>query len=87
MRTFAVILAATAALATGACAKKAEQVSAAPPPVPQGGVPGSIAADRDGDGIIDGYYSADGIYHPNVAPAPVPATMPAVMTSRRGERG
>jgi hypothetical protein len=87
MRSIALIVAAIAALATGACAQKTEQASAATPPIPQGGVPGSIAADRDGDGIIDGYYSADGIYHPNAVPAPVPATMPAVMTSRRGERG
>jgi hypothetical protein len=52
------------------------------PPPPPGAVPGSTAADRDGDGIIDGYYTSDGIYHPN-APAYTPPPMP----TRKGERG
>lgn len=70
-------------LALSACAKK-EVVAAAPPP-PPGAVAGSMAADRDGDGIVDGYYSADGIYHPNYVPPPAPTYAPVAM--RRGERG
>jgi hypothetical protein len=46
-------------------------------------VPGSVAADRDGDGVIDGYYTSDGIYHPNYTPPPPPPPPP----SRTGEKG
>jgi hypothetical protein len=83
MREFYLIAPIAAGLAMGGCAKK--DVAAAPPPPPPGAVAGSVAADRDGDGIIDGYYSADGIYHPNYV---APATQPAVYRAgRRGERG
>jgi hypothetical protein len=70
-------------LALSACAKK--EVAVATPPPPPGAVAGSTAADRDGDGIVDGYYSADGIYHPNYTPPPAPTYAPVAM--RRGERG
>ena len=75
-----------ATLALGACAstQEADVAAAAPPPPPPGAVAGSVAADRDGDGIVDGYYTSDGIYHPNVAPAPPP---PPPLPTRRGERG
>jgi hypothetical protein len=43
-----------------------------------------MAADRDGDGIIDGYYSADGIYHPNYVPPPPPPPPPATSMGERG---
>ena len=56
----------------------------ASPPAMLGAVSGSTAADRDGDGLVDGYYSSDGLYHPNVAPTPMPAPN---LVSRRGERG
>jgi hypothetical protein len=69
-------------LALGACAKK--EVAVATPPPPPGSVAGSTAADRDGDGIVDGYYTSDGIYHPNYV-APTPTYAPVAM--RRGERG
>ncbi len=73
------------ALALGACAQKAEVAAAPPPPPPpMGAVAGSLAADRDGDGIVDGYYTSDGIYHANYVPPP-PAPMP--MPTRKGERG
>ncbi len=83
MRKLIIALPILAGLALGACAKK--EVAVAPPPPPQGAVAGSVAADRDGDGVVDGYYTSDGIYHPNyVAPQVQPATY---QVSRRGERG
>jgi hypothetical protein len=86
MRIQTLILTSAVGLSLTACAKK-EVVAAAPPP-PPGAVAGSMAADRDGDGIIDGYYSSDGIYHANYTPPPPPPEptyTPAV--TRRGERG
>lgn len=77
-----IVLAAVSGLALAAC-KKEEPIVAAPPP-PPGSVAGSTAADRDGDGVIDGYYTADGIYHPNYTPPPPP---PPPAPSRTGERG
>ncbi len=74
-------LAIVGGIALSGCAKKQVAVVAPPPP---GSVAGSTAADRDGDGIVDGYYSADGIYHPNYVP-PAPAYAPVAM--RKGERG
>lgn len=82
MRFRSIILAGFGAMALSACAKQ-EEVAAAPPP-PPGSVAGSTAADRDGDGIIDGYYSADGIYHANYTPPPPP---PPPAPTRLGERG
>ncbi|WP_242776440.1 hypothetical protein [Sphingopyxis sp. YF1] len=80
MRFTPLILTGAAALLMSACSNK-DEVAAAPPP--PGAVSGSVAADRDGDGIIDGYYTADGIYHPNMQPAPPPPPPP----TRLGERG
>jgi hypothetical protein len=57
--------------------------NAGPPPM-TGSVAGTTAADRDGDGIVDGYYTTDGFYHPYVAPTPAAAPR---YVSRRGERG
>lgn len=71
------------ALALAACSHKEETVIATAPPPPPGSVAGSTAADRDGDGIVDGYYTADGIYHPLAPPAPPPPPPP----TPRGERG
>jgi hypothetical protein len=82
MRFQPLLLGAAAALALSACSQQ-QEIAAAPPP-PPGAVPGSVAADRDGDGIIDGYYTADGIYHPNYAPPPPP---PPPAPTRLGERG
>lgn len=81
MRFQPFMLAGAAALLLSACSSN-EEVAAAPPP-PPGAVPGSVAADRDGDGIIDGYYSADGIYHPN-APAMPPPPPPPTQVGERG---
>ena len=76
MRIKSLMLASIGGLALAACAKEAPQ--AAPPP---GSVAGSTAADRDGDGIVDGYYTSDGMYHPNYMPPPPPVVSP------NGERG
>jgi hypothetical protein len=84
MRTQMIIMA-FGALVLSACAQKQEQVAVAPPPPPPGAVAGSMAADRDGDGIIDGYYTSDGIYHANFVPSPPMAPLP--VASRKGERG
>ncbi len=83
MRFQPILLSALGALALSACTQQ-EEIAAAPPPPPPGAVPGSIAADRDGDGIIDGYYTSDGIYHPNYVPPPPP---PPPAPTRLGERG
>jgi hypothetical protein len=77
-----ITLAVMGGLALSACAKK--QVAIATPPPPPGSVAGSTAADRDGDGVVDGYYTSDGIYHPNYVPPP-PVYAPVAM--RKGERG
>ena len=82
MRITPLMFAGLTALTLAACAKT--EVAPLPPPPPAGSVPGSTAADRDGDGIVDGYYTADGIYHPYAPPAPPP---PPPAPSRSGERG
>ncbi|HUD30914.1 MAG TPA: hypothetical protein VMQ93_18765 [Novosphingobium sp.] len=83
MKRGLIVLAAVGGIALAGCSKKDEPIAAAPPP-PPGSVAGSTAADRDGDGVIDGYYTADGIYHPNYTPPPPP---PPPAPTRTGERG
>lgn len=83
MRIRYMILTAAGGLTLGACAKT-PPVATVPPP-PPGAVAGSTAADRDGDGIVDGYYTSDGIYHPLAPPAPPPPPPPP--PTRRGENG
>jgi hypothetical protein len=92
VRLHTLLLAGAAALSLAACARHEPIAEAppAPPPVaaapvlPAGAVAGTTAADRDGDGIVDGWYTADGIYHPALAPAAPP---PPAFAMRRGERG
>jgi len=83
MRIRTVLLASLGATSLAACAQK-EVAPPPPPPLPAGSVVGSTAADRDGDGIVDGYYTSDGIYHPYAPPAPPP---PPPGPMRSGERG
>lgn len=83
MRNQMLLMAGATALLLSACAKNDEVAYAPPPPAPAGAVPGSVAADRDGDGIIDGYYTSDGVYHPNAVYAPPPPPPP----TRVGEKG
>lgn len=82
MKPTTFVLAALGGLSLAACAKQTPP-PAPPPPAPQGSIQGTTAADRDGDGVIDGYYTSDGIYHPNYAPPPLAPPAP----SRTGERG
>ncbi len=81
MQIRTIMLAAVGGLALAGCAAKEEAAVAPPPP---GSVPGSTAADRDGDGIVDGYYTSDGIYHPYYTPPPPP---PPPAPTGTGERG
>lgn len=83
MRKTILAMTGMAALTLAACSNNEEAIASAPPP-PPGAVAGSVAADRDGDGIIDGYYTADGIYHPNAPAAPPP---PPPGPTRLGEKG
>jgi len=76
-----IVLAGVGVLALTGCTKT-EYVETVPPP--PGAVAGSTAADRDGDGIVDGYYTADGIYHANAVPMPPP---PPPAPTPVGERG
>lgn len=82
MRIQTILLAGLGGLSLAACATQ-DEVAVAPPPPPPGSVAGSTAADRDGDGIVDGYYTADGIYHPYAAPVYAAPPVP----TRQGERG
>jgi len=80
-----IVLAMAGGLALSACQKPQEEVAAPPPPPPPpGSITGTTAADRDGDGIVDGYYTSDGIYHPNYTPPPPPPPPPPTPTGERG---
>jgi hypothetical protein len=88
-KILAVLLAGTT-LALGACTSYEDEVVEAPPPPPPpppppGAVAGTIAADRDGDGRVDGYYTQDGTYYPIAPPPPPPPPPPPAYPS--GERG
>lgn len=74
------------ATALSACATQPHDDMLAPaPPMGPGAMLGTVAADRNGDGIADGYYTDDGRYHPfegrKCPPPPPPPPTP------RGERG
>ena len=84
MRRTNIVLAAVGAIILAGCATEEPPAPPPPPPLPPGAVAGSVAADRDGDGIIDGYYTADGVYHPNYVPPPPPPPPPPSSTGERG---
>lgn len=87
MRVKSIVMIGVGALALAACAQKEEEVaSMPPPPPPPGAIAGSVAADQNGDGIVDGYYTADGVYHAYAAPPPPPQPYPPAPTGV-GERG
>jgi hypothetical protein len=60
-----------------------------PPPLGPGAIVGTMAADRNGDGIVDGWYTADGVFHPFIAPPCPPPPPPPLPPPppRSGERG
>ncbi|RJF85888.1 hypothetical protein D3876_18715 [Sphingomonas cavernae] len=81
----AVLLVGTMAL--GACTTPEEAPPAPPPPVGVGAIAGTVAADRDGDGVVDGYYTSDGVYHAVQGPPCPPPPPPPPPPSPSGERG
>lgn len=78
----ALLIAGSATL--GACETYRDEPLPPPPPVGVGAIIGTVVADRNGDGIVDGWYTADGVYHPFVGP---PCPMPPPPPPRAGERG
>lgn len=74
-------------VALGACATTEKEAPVPPPPVGVGAIAGTVAADRDGDGMVDGYYTADGIYHAFQAPPCPTPPPPPPPPARSGERG
>ncbi len=84
-RTYLAFLLA-APLIVGACASKDEPLAPLPP-VGAGAIVGSVAADRDGDGMADGYYTSDGVYHAFQAPPCPPPPPPPPPPAPSGERG
>lgn len=81
----AAVLAGTVAL--GACANNDDMIET-PPPAGVGAMAGTVAADRDGDGMVDGYYTSDGVYHAFQAPpCPPPPPPPPPCPNPAGERG
>ena len=82
------LLGVAATLALTACATSDDDMYVAPaPPVGPGAVVGTVAADIDGDGVVDGYYNANGTYVAWRAPACPPPPPPPPMPTRSGERG
>ncbi len=81
----ALLIAGTATLAACETYENEPPPPPPPPPLGAGAIYGSVAADRNGDGIVDGWYTADGIYHPFVGPPCPPAPPPP--PPRSGERG
>lgn len=83
--TLGLLLAGATGLA--ACTTTEDAPIAPAPPVGPGAIVGTVAADRNGDGFVDGYYTADGMYQPFQAPPCPPPPPPPPMPSPRGERG
>lgn len=74
------------AIALSACTHTEDVPVAPAPPVGPGAIIGTIAADRNGDGVVDGYYTRDGMYVAFQAP-PCPLPPPPPPPAPSGERG
>ena len=92
MKTSLLAVAVLGCATLGACTNANDEPMMPPAPVGVGAIAGTVAADRNGDGVVDGYYDASGVYNafqappcPPAAPAPAPTYNPAPMPS--GERG
>lgn len=86
MRVLSISLLLASAIGLSACAPREEVAVAPAPPIGPGALIGTVAADRNGDGIPDGYYTAQGAYVPFQAP-PCPLPPPPPPMAPRGERG
>lgn len=91
MKSRYLALAVLGTTALAACATEDEPI-APPPPTGVGAMMGTVAADRNGDGVADGYYTADGVYHafqapPCPPPPPAPAPTYTPPPTPAGERG
>lgn len=87
MRVVSLSLIMAGAIGLAACTPTEEVEVAPAAPVGPGAIVGSVAADRNGDGIADGYYAGDGTYVAFQAPpCPQPQMMqpPAPATGERG---
>ena len=84
--SFSLILAGSIGLA--ACTNSEDVAVVPAPPMGPGAIAGSVAADRNGDGIADGFYTADGTYVAFQAPpCPAPQMMQPPPPAPTGERG
>jgi hypothetical protein len=81
------LLLAAAAGGLTACADTDDVAVAPAPPVGPGAIRGTTAADRDGNGIVDGYYTRDGMYVAFEAPPCPPPPPPPPPPAPSGERG
>jgi hypothetical protein len=87
MRVLSISLLLAASLGGLTACANTEDVAVAPaPPVGPGAIVGTIAADRNGDGIADGYYTSDGTFVAFQAP-PCPPPPPPPPPPPSGERG
>jgi len=87
MRVFSLSLLLAGSIGLSACTNNEDVMVAPAPPLGPGAIVGTVAADRNGDGIIDGYYTADGMYMPFQAPPCPPPPPPPPPPSPSGERG
>lgn len=87
MKIQRLVIISAGALAIAACTTAEPEPVAPAPPIGPGALVGTVAADRDGDGVVDGYYDANGNYYAYQAPPcpepPPPPPPPMPM----GERG
>lgn len=86
-RVLSIALLLAGGVSLSACANTRDVAVAPAPPVGPGAIVGTVAADRNGDGIADGYYTADGTYVAFQAPPCPPPPPPPPPARSSGERG